>query len=262
MSAARSTLREARGFVFDLDGCVWTGDVLMPGAADVLALLREQGRRVCFLTNNSRARAQTLQAKLEGLGVQAATHEVLTPLEILGEVITARVGIARVLAIGGPELEQAILDGGHSLVPVDRFREATVVVVGNDFALSYERLTAAARAAAAGAAFLTPNIDPRLPLEDGEFLPGCGAIAEAVATAAGVRPLVIGKPEPPLFELALRRMGVTETEAVMVGDSVDSDVRGARRVGMTAVLFAPAGGPDGVAHYMVRSMAQLRKLLA
>ena len=262
MSAARSTLREARGFVFDLDGCVWTGDVLMPGAADVLALLREQGRRVCFLTNNSRARAQTLQAKLEGLGIQAATHEVLTPLEILGEVITARVGLGRVLAIGGPELERAILDGGHSLVPVDRFREATVVVVGNDFALSYERLTAAARAAAAGAAFLTPNIDPRLPLEDGEFLPGCGAIAEAVATAAGVRPLVIGKPEPPLFELALRRMSVAETEAVMVGDSVDSDVRGARRVGMTAVLFAPAGGPDGVAHYMVRSMAQLRKLLA
>ena len=76
------------------------------------------------------------------------------------------------LAIGGPELEQAVLDGGHRLVPVDRFREATVVVVGNDFAFSYERLTAAARAVAGGAAFLTPNIDPRLPLEDGEFLPG------------------------------------------------------------------------------------------
>jgi 4-nitrophenyl phosphatase len=115
---------------------------------------------------------------------------------------------------------------------------------------------------AGGAAFLTPNIDPRLPLEGGDFLPGCGAIAEAVATAAGVRPLVIGKPEPPLFELALKRMGVMETEAVMVGDSVDSDVRGARRIGMIAVLFAPAGGPDGVAHYMIRSMAQLRRLLA
>ncbi len=213
MSPARKPLAEARGFVFDLDGCVWTGEVLMPGAAEVLALLRGRGRGVCFLT------------------------------------------------IGGPELEQAVLDGGHSLVPVEQFREAGVVVVGNDFAFTYERLTAAARAVAGGAAFLTPNIDPRLPLEDGDFLPGCGAIVEAVATAAGVRPLVVGKPEPPLFELALRRMGVTETEAVMVGDSVDSDVRGARRIGMTAVLFAPKGGPDGVAHYMVRSMAQLRRLL-
>jgi len=262
VSAAKRGLADTRGFVFDLDGCVWTGDVLTPGAADVLALLRQQGRRVSFLTNNSRARSATLQAKLGRLGVQAATQEVLTPLEILGEVIMSRWGASRVLAIGGPELEQAVTDGGHGLVGVEQFREATVVVVGNDFALSYERLTAAARAVAAGAHFVTPNIDPRLPLEDGDFLPGCGAIVEAVATAAGVRPLVIGKPEPPLFELALVRMGLGEQEAAMVGDSVDSDVRGARRVGMTAVLFAPAGGPDGVAHYVVRSMAQLKRLLA
>jgi HAD superfamily hydrolase (TIGR01450 family) len=262
MSAGRPTLHEARGFVFDLDGCVWTGDVLVPGAAEVLALLRRQGRGVCFLTNNSRARAGTLQPKLERLGVQATTEEVLTPLEILGEVIADRFGPSRVLAIGGPELAQAVRDGGHALVPLARFRDATVVVVGNDFDFTYERLTAAARAVAGGAAFVTPNIDPRLPVEGGEFLPGCGAIVEAVATAAGVRPLVIGKPEPPLFQLALRRMGVTETEAVMVGDSVDSDIRGARRLGITTVLFAPDGGPDGVAHHMIRSMADLGRLLA
>ena len=98
-------------------------------------------------------------------------------------------------------------------------------------------------------------------MENGEFLPGCGAIVEAVATAAGLRPIVVGKPEPPLFELALKRMGLGVDEAAMVGDSVDSDVRGARRVGMTAVLFAPKGGPDGVAHYLVKSMSQLRRLL-
>jgi 4-nitrophenyl phosphatase len=261
MSPARRALAEARGFAFDLDGCIWTGDVLVPGADAVVDLLRRQGRRVCFLTNNSRARSLTIQSKLERLGVPAAVEEVLTPLEILGEVIATRCGPSKVLAIGGPELEQAILDGGHSLVPVEAWADASVVVVGNDFAFSYERLTAAARAVAGGAAFLTPNIDPRLPMEDGDFLPGCGAIVESVATAAGVRPLVIGKPEPPLFELALQRMGVKETEAVMVGDSVDSDVRGARRVGMIAVLFAPDGGPDGVAHHMVRTMAQLGRLL-
>jgi HAD superfamily hydrolase (TIGR01450 family) len=261
MSPARRALAEARGFVFDLDGCIWTGDMLVPGADAVVDLLRRQGRGVCFLTNNSRARSLTIQSKLERLGVPAAVDEVLTPLEILGEVIATRCGPSKVLAIGGPELEQAVLDRGHSLVPVEAWRDANVVVVGNDFAFSYERLTAAARAVAGGAAFMTPNIDPRLPMENGDFLPGCGAIVESVATAAGVRPLVIGKPEPPLFELALKRMGVKETEAVMVGDSVDSDVRGARRIGMTAVLFAPQGGPDGVAHYMVRTMAQLGRLL-
>jgi 4-nitrophenyl phosphatase len=259
--SARRSLREMKGFVFDLDGCVWTGEKLVPGAAEVLALLRRRGTGVCFLTNNSRARAKTMQAKLERLGVQAAPHEVLTPLEILGEVIARRWGPSRVLAIGGEELEQALAESGHTLVPVSRHGEANVVVVGNDFHFSYERLTAAARAVARGAAFVTPNLDPRLPLEDGDFLPGCGAVVEAVATAAGARPVVVGKPEPPLFELALQRMGVGVEETAVVGDSVDSDIRGARRVGMTAVLFAPRGGPDGVAHYMVRSMSQLRRLL-
>lgn len=262
MSQGRRGVRGLKGFVFDLDGCVWTGDVLVPGAAEVLALLRAQGRGVTFLTNNSRARSATLHAKLTRLGVEARPIEVLTPLEILGEVIAARWGPSPVLAIGGEELEAALTDGGHTLVPVDRYREAKVVVVGNDFAFSYERLTAAARAAAAGAHFLAPNLDPRLPLEGDDFLPGCGAVVEAVATAAGVRPIVVGKPELPLFELALERMGVTAEDAAMVGDSVDSDIRGARRAGMTAVLFAPHGGPDGVAHYMVKSMAQLRRLLA
>ena len=253
---------DARGVVFDLDGCVWTGDMLMPGAAEVLALLRSQGRALTFLTNNSRARAATMRAKLERLGVQAATQDVLTPLEILGEVLDKHVGPAsRVLAIGGPELEAAAADGGHSLVPMDRYREAQAVIVGNDFDFSYGRLTAASRAVAGGAAFLTPNLDPRLPVEGDDFLPGCGAIVEAVAAAAGVRPLVVGKPEPPLFELALARMGLSVEDAAMVGDSVDSDIRGARRVGLTAVLFAPKGGLDGVAHHMVKSMSQLRRLL-
>ena len=261
MSPTRRALREMRGFVFDLDGCVWSGEMLTPGAAEVLGKLRQQGKAVCFLTNNSRARARTMQAKLVRLGVEAKEDEVLTPLEILGEVVARHWGPSRVLAIGGDEMAEVLVEAGHTLVPVDGFRDATVVVVGNDFDFSYERLTAAARAVAGGAAFVTPNIDPRLPMEDGEFLPGCGAIAEAVATAAGQRPIVVGKPEPPLFELALQRMGLGVDEAAMVGDSVDSDVRGARRVGMTAVLFAPKGGPDGVAHYMVKSMAQLRRLL-
>ena len=261
MSPPRRALREMHGLVFDLDGCVWTGEVLTPGAAEVLALIRRQGKGLCFLTNNSRARARTMQVKLERLGVAAKEAEVLTPLEILGEVVAQRWGPSRVLAIGGPELAAVLVEAGHSLVPVDAYRDATVVVVGNDFDFSYERLTAAARAVDAGAVFVTPNIDPRLPMEDGQFLPGCGAIVEAVASAAGARPIVIGKPEPPLFELALQRMGLTVDEAAMVGDSIDSDVRGARRVGMTAVLFAPKGGPDGVAHYVVKSMPQLKRLL-
>ena len=253
-------LAKLRGFVFDLDGCVWNGDALNPGAAETLAALHRHGRALAFLTNNSRATGGEVRERLHHLGVSVAQH-VLTPLEIIGEVIRERFGHSRVLAIGGPDLSAVIARAGHELVDVKDYREATVVAVGNDFDLSYERVTAAARAAARGAPLVTPNVDPRLPIEGGDFLPGCGAIVEAVATAAGVRPIVVGKPEPPLFRMALERLGLTPEATAMVGDSIPSDIRGAQTVGMPAVLYAPGGGvPADAADVVVSSFAEFARL--
>lgn len=252
-------LADLRGFVFDLDGCIWQGDRLNPGAAETLAALHARGRGIAYLTNNSRATGADIAAKLGRLGVTPTEH-VLTPLEILGSVIAERYGPSRVLVIGSAELAAVVKGAGHTLVGVDAWRDATVVAVGNDFDLTYARLTAATRAAAAGAPLVTPNVDPRLPLEDGDFLPGCGAIVAAVALAAGVAPVVVGKPEPPLFRIALRRLGLAPHEAAMVGDSVTSDVAGARVVGMRTVLYAPAGAPADAADVVVRSFAELGRL--
>src|SRR5207253_2258261 len=176
-------------------------------------------RGLAFLPNNPRATADDIRRRLWALGITFAEH-TLTPLEIIGEVIARRFGPSRVLVIGAPELGDVIARAGHEIVETKDYRRATVVAVGNDFDLTYERLTAAARAAAAGAPLVTPNVDPRLPLEGGEFLPGCGALVEAVAVAAGVRPVVVGKPEPPLFRIALERLGLESAATAMVGDSV------------------------------------------
>jgi 4-nitrophenyl phosphatase len=250
-----------RGFVFDLDGCVWNGEVLNPGARELLDGLARRRRRLAFLSNNSRATGRDLRARLRGLGVGVAEH-VLTPLDIIGDVIAERWGRSRVLVIGAREMADVIASRGHTIVDVKDWRAATVVVVGNDFDLTYERLTAAARAAAGGAPLVTPNLDRRLPVEGGEFLPGCGAIVEAVAVAAGVRPLVVGKPEPPLFRLALARLDLPPAVVAMVGDSVASDIRGGRAAGMLTVLYAP-GGVEGAseADVMVRSFAELAGLI-
>src|SRR5205814_8543726 len=176
-----------------------------------------------------------VSAKLRRLGVTPSAH-ALTPLEILGEVVRERWGVSRVLVIGAPELAAVVEAAGHTLVDVKAWREATVVAVGNDFDLTYERLTAAARAAAAGAPVVTPNVDPRLPLEDGDFLPGCGAIVAAVCVAAGVQPIVVGKPEPPLFRMALARLGLQPHETAMVGDSLTSDAAGGRAVAIATAV--------------------------
>ena len=252
-------LEALRGFVFDLDGCVWQGERLNPGAAETLAALHRAGRGVAYLTNNSRARGAEVSAKLRRFGV-TPSEPALTPLEIVGDVVAERYGPSRVLVIGAPELAAVVEGAGHTLVDVKAWRNATVVAVGNDFDLTYERLAAAARAAAAGAPVVTPNLDPRLPLEDGDFLPGCGAIVEAVCVAAGVRPVVVGKPEPPLFRIALARLGLRPPEAAMVGDSVTSDVAGGHAVGMRTVLYAPDGAPPDAADVVVRSFAELARL--
>jgi HAD superfamily hydrolase (TIGR01450 family) len=252
-------LADCRAFVFDLDGCVWQGSTLNPGAGAALTALHRAGRGVAFLTNNSRATGSDMRAKLHRLGLDWVEH-ALTPLEILGQVVAERYGPSRVLVIGAPELVAVVAAAGHEVVDVADFRQATVVAVGNDFDLSYARLAAAARAAAAGAPLVTPNVDPRLPIEDGDFLPGCGAIVAAVSAAAGVTPVVVGKPEPPLFRIALRRLAVSPAQAAMVGDSLESDVAGGRGVGMRTVLYAPDGAAAGPADVVVRSWPELARL--
>jgi HAD superfamily hydrolase (TIGR01450 family) len=252
-------LHDCRGFVVDLDGCVWQGSTLNEGAGETLTALHRAGRGVAFLTNNSRATGGDVRAKLHGLGLGWVEH-ALTPLEIFGQVVAERYGPSRVLVIGAPELAAAVAAGGHDVLGVADYRAATVVAVGNDFDLSYERLAAAARAAAAGAPLVTPNVDPRLPVENGDFLPGCGTIVAAVSAAAGVEPVVVGKPEPPLFRIALRRLGLSAAEAAMVGDSVESDVAGGRAAGMRTVLYAPGGAATALADVVVRSWLELGRL--
>jgi 4-nitrophenyl phosphatase len=167
-----------------------------------------------------------------------------------------------VLVIGAAELANSIASAGHAIVDVKDYRSATVVAVGNDFDFTYERLKAASRVAASGKPLVTPNVDPRMPIEAGDFLPGCGAIVAAVSAAAGVQPLVVGKPDRPLFEIALRRMGVDAAQAAMVGDSVPSDVRGGQNAGMRTVLFAPDGAlvDTGGADLVVSSFRELARL--
>src|SRR5881409_1866294 len=86
------SLSELRGFAFDLDGCIWAGPTLLPGAADLVAALRDAGRRVVFVTNSSRERAASLAGRLSRLGIPTAPEDVLAAIELLGEAIRRRHG--------------------------------------------------------------------------------------------------------------------------------------------------------------------------
>jgi HAD superfamily hydrolase (TIGR01450 family) len=255
-------LDELRGFAFDLDGCIWAGSTLLPGAAELVAALRAAGRRVVFVTNSSRERAASLASRLSHLGIATPPADVLAAIELLGEAIRRRHGPVRVLALGSEELREVLEGAGHRIVTVEGWAEAQAVAVGNDPAFDFGRLRAAARAVAGGAGFFTVNLDPRLPVAPGEWDPGCGALAEAIAVAGGTRPVVIGKPHRPIFEIALERLGCRPEEAAMVGDSLATDIAGGRAAGMATVWVDGSGARhgQGEATVTVRDLVELREL--
>jgi HAD superfamily hydrolase (TIGR01450 family) len=255
-------LHDLRGFAFDLDGCIWAGATLLPGAAEMVAALRQADRRVVFVTNSSRERAASIAARLTRHGIETPPEDVLAALDLLGEAIRRRHGPVGVLALGTTELHEVLEAAGHHVVSMKAWSEAQAVGVGNDPAFDFDRLRSASRAVAAGAGFFTVNLDPRLPVAPDEWDPGCGAIAEAIAVAGGARPVVIGKPHRPIFEMALERLRCQPGEAAMVGDSLATDIAGGRTAGMATVWVDESGSGDGrgEATVTVRGMLELRRV--
>jgi HAD superfamily hydrolase (TIGR01450 family) len=258
-TAADAPLADARTVFLDLDGCVWFGDQLADGAAELVAALRRSGRRVAFLTNTSNGRAVTVAAKLERLGIPATPDEVLMPIEVLAEH-PRLAGRPSVWVVGLPDVKRAVA----SVTPVaQRPDEAELVVLSRDPHLTYGDLADALQVLVRGGALLALNRDARVPVEHGRVLPGTGALAAALSYASGVEPEVVGKPSRFFFEAALRRFGVPAAEAVIVGDTLESDIAGGQNVGMRTILVG--GVPSsGVADAPVPDhvVARLAELLA
>jgi HAD superfamily hydrolase (TIGR01450 family) len=261
-SSIHRSLGDLRGFTFDLDGTIWEGPRLLPGAAALVTELRRAGIGVVFASNCSRHGSPLLCDQLADLGIAATPSEVFTPFDLVGEEVKRRLGAVPVLVIGTDDVGRVMESSGHTNLAVDRWHEARAVVVGVDHDFSYDRLRAAARAIISGAAFFAINLDARFPVGPGVYDPGCGAIAEAIAVAAGVRPTAIGKPEPPLFQIAIDRLGCLPHQAAMVGDSTASDIAGGRAAGMFTIWLDPdesASQPDSV-DLKVRGLPELREL--
>jgi HAD superfamily hydrolase (TIGR01450 family) len=261
-STVLKSLSALRGFVFDLDGTIWEGPSLLPGAVELVTGLREEGLGVVFASNCSRHGSPLLCRQLADLGIAAAPSEVFTPFDLVGEEVKRRLGPVHVLVIGTDEVARVLASSGHTPVPVDRWHEARAVVVGVDHDFSYDRLRSAARAVASGASFFAINLDARFPVGPGVFDPGCGALAEAIAVAAGVRPTTIGKPERPLFEFAIKGLGCPAHQAAMVGDSTASDIKGGKDAGMFTVWLDPDNHniQPSCADLKVRNLPELNQL--
>jgi len=214
-------------WLIDLDGVIWLGDTVIPGARDAVGALRARNQRVAFFTNNSSVTRAELLAKLESFGIAVAKEELLTSSEAAAAMCSRG---ERAFVLGGAGIREALQERGVIIVEAEGMGTAVpvdVVVVGLDRELNFARLTIAMRAIRGGARFLATNEDATFPVGDG-LLPGAGALVTALTYATGVRPVVAGKPNAGAVELVRARLGEVN---VVVGDRPSTDGELARRLG-------------------------------
>ncbi|MBC7805438.1 MAG: HAD-IIA family hydrolase [Akkermansiaceae bacterium] len=235
-----------RVYVFDLDGVLYRGADAVDGAAETVTRLRERTApypaRLYFLTNNSSQRRSDYVEKLTRLGMPCTEGEVVTSASATAAYIAQNFGtVGKVaLAVGGVGIRDELSRVGIRVVRTDEDEADTAdfdyVVVGLARDFNYQTLLRGQQAIFRGARFIATNRDGQFPVEGGKTTPGAGAVVAALEACTDVVPLVIGKPETHGLQTILTDAGVSASEAVMIGDRLDTDVLCGNRLGMPSVL--------------------------
>ena len=229
----------------DLDGVVYRGPDAVPGAAEALAAAREAGMRLAFVTNNASRSPSAIAAHLSRLGVPAGAGDVVTSAQAAATLIAQRFPAGSpVLVAGAIGLRLALRERGLRPVSVAADRPVAVVQ-GYAPDMSYGLLAEAGIAVRDGAWYVATNADSTLPTPRGPQ-PGNGSLLQVIITATGTRPVVAGKPEPPLHAESIARTGAQRP--LVIGDRLDTDIEGGVRGGADSllVLTGVAAAADAV----------------
>jgi 4-nitrophenyl phosphatase len=227
-----SSLQSVRHLVVDMDGVLWRGDEPILGLQEFFGFLDQNSIEFVLATNNSSKTLEQYVDKLARFGIEVPAQCVLTSSQATAAYLaTIAPDGARVYAIGGEGLHRALEERGFALTEED----AAYVVVGWDRQLTWDKLATAALLIHDGAEFIGTNPDKSYPTERGP-VPGNGAQLATLEATTGVAPLVVGKPEPWMYEEALRRMGARPETTAVIGDRLDTDITGAARAGLLSVL--------------------------
>lgn len=255
-----STLARIRYLLADLDGVFYRGDMPLPGAAEFVHWLGQESIPYLFLTNNSTRTPQQYAEKLIRLGLPAHPEQILTSALAARAYLESRAPRGTgIYFIGMKGLEEALLGDGYFRLEEER---PAYVVVGLDTHLTYEKLRRATLLIRAGATFIGTNPDRTFPAPEG-IIPGCGAILAALEAATGIPPIVIGKPERWMLEEGMRRLGATPDQTAILGDRLDTDVAGGKRLGLTTILvLTGVHGPAELEAAEVRPDAVFPDLVA
>jgi len=230
----REKLAPVRCFLLDMDGTVYLGGRLLPGALDFLRAARESGRSALFLTNNSSKSAANYVEKLRVLGIDVGPEAVLTSGQATAEFVRARFPDARAFVLGTAALVKELADGGVDVDP----DHPDLIIVGYDTTLDYAKMNRVCALAASGVPMIATHPDFVCPVEGG-FAPDIGAILAFIEAATGARPVdVVGKPNRHMLDTTARRIGCAIEGMCMVGDRLYTDIAMGRHGILTALVLS------------------------
>jgi len=224
------------GFLIDMDGVLYRGPELIPGADRFVRELRERGIPFRFLTNNSQRTRRDVQARLVRMGLDVEEEHIFTSAMATARFLAHQKpgGTAYVIGEGG--LLTALHQHGYAVVDHD----PDYVVVGEGRTFNLEMVEAAVRMIFGGAKLIATNMDPNCPTQNG-IRPGCGAMVAMLESATGVQAFSVGKPSPVMMRAARKELGLATDETTMIGDTMETDILGAVQLGFHSVLVLSGG---------------------
>ncbi len=222
-----------RGWLFDLDGTVYRGEGLIPGAVEVIAALRAGGRRVAFLSNKPIQTRDDYAAKLTRLGIPTRSEDVVNSSLVLARHLARTDPGAACFVIGEPPLIGELQAHGLQVREDER---VGWVVIAFDRTFTYAKLNTALQAVKRGARLIATNPDRTCPVADGEIPDCAGMIAAVEAVTGKTVELIVGKPSRHMLEVALEVLGLPASETVIVGDRIETDVIMGKALGLGTVL--------------------------
>jgi NagD protein len=221
----------AQGFLIDMDGVIYGGDVMVPGADQFVAKLISENIPFTFMTNNSQRTPLEVVRKLRKLGIDVTENHVYTSAMATGKFISGQMPHGSVYVLGEGGLLSSLHDHGLTMVETDP--DCVVLGEGRNFTL--EMVQKAVDMILQGAKFITTNRDPS-PKRKGWNNLGIAATTAMIEEATGTRAFVIGKPGPVMMRSARKFIGLETADTVVIGDTMETDIRGGVQMGYKTVL--------------------------
>lgn len=220
------------GFLIDLDGTIYKGNELIPGAKEFVDFLIQEDIPHRFLTNNSSKTPEAISGNLSQLGLDLPSNKIITSAVTTANYLLEKFNKAdKVFVIGEKGLISAITSVGFEITE----NTPRIVVIGLDRNFNYQKLKTAVYAIYNGANFIATNTDPVLLTEDG-IIPGTGALVEAVRYETKIDPIIIGKPNKYIFMYAIEDINLDKSRIIMIGDNIKTDIFGANQQDIRSIL--------------------------